>query len=194
MFRNKRVDMRHGEHLRQSKSCALTFLSLWAVLDRQTKLYTYSAFFSFSSPLGVLEHSSFGIYHFEADHFLSMHCVPCVALRASGKWQETCCKWQETCCSVASRAFGKWQEKCCSVASRAFGKWQETCCSVASKASGKWQETCCSVHQERLACYSVPLAPTPPPPTPPGSPRKSHYPSRTSSNWRAILLTNGQNF
>ena len=75
--------MRHGEQLRQSKSCALTFLSLWAGafqvywIARQNCRHTRQ-FFSFSSPLGVLEHSSFGIYRFKADHFLSMHCVPCV--------------------------------------------------------------------------------------------------------------------
>ena len=49
-----------------------------SILDRQTKLYTYSAIFSFSSPLGVLEQRSFGIYRFNADNFLLMHCVPCV--------------------------------------------------------------------------------------------------------------------
>ena len=87
MFRNKRVDIRHATW-RTAQAvqvlCAIFPKPLsWcfpSVLDRQTKLYTYSysAIFSFSSPLGVLEHSSFGIYRFKADHFLSMHCVPCV--------------------------------------------------------------------------------------------------------------------
>ena len=85
MFRNKRVDIRHAtwrtaqavQVLRANfpKSLSWCFPS---VLDCQTKLYTYSAIFSFSSPLGVLEHSSFGIYCFKADDFLSVHCVPCV--------------------------------------------------------------------------------------------------------------------
>ena len=85
MFRNKCVDMRHATWRTPQAVqvlCANFPKSLsWcfpSVLDRQTKLYTYSAIFSFSSPLGVLEHSSFGIYRFKADHFLSMHCVPCV--------------------------------------------------------------------------------------------------------------------
>ena len=49
---------------------------------------------------------------------------------------------------------------------RASGKWQETCCSVASRASSMLQRTPCP----------------PTPPTPPGSPKKSDYPSCTSSN------------
>ena len=109
--------MRHGEQLRQSKSCALTFLSLWAGafqvywIARQNCRHTWQ-FFSFSSPLGVLEHSSFGIYRFKADHFLSMHCVPCVlcprlrVLRVNSIWHDwpenifgprTYCDWPMIC-------------------------------------------------------------------------------------------------
>ena len=85
MFHNKRVDMRHATWRTPQAVqvlCANFPKSLsWcfpSVLDCQTKLYTYSAIFSFSSLLGVLEHSSFGICRFKPDHFLSMHCVPCV--------------------------------------------------------------------------------------------------------------------
>ena len=154
--------------------------------------------------------------------FFALHGFS-TASRACGKWQEACHsvaskargKWPETCYSIASRACGKWQEACYSVASRARGKWQEACYSVASRACGKWQDTCYSVASRPCVkwpetCYSVASRacgkwqentrdmltsiPTPfHPPTPPGSPRKSHYPSCTTSSWRAQLLTDVRN-
>ena len=187
MFRNKRVDIRHATW-RTAQAvqvlCANFPKSLsWcfpSVLDRQTKLHTYSAIFSFSSPLGVLEHNSFGIYRFKADHSLSMHCVPCVlcprlrVLRVNSiltglTWKHfrprtyLNAETKETGCSVASRASGKWQETCCSVASRASGKWQETCCSVASRASCKWQETCCSIASRAAGKWQERSMPNHPP-------------------------------
>ena len=156
MFRNKRVDIRHATW-RTAQAvqvlCAIFPKPLsWcfpSVLDRQTKLYTYSAIFSFISPLGVLEHSSFGIYRFKADHFLSMHCVPCVLCPRLPRFTR---KFHFDMIDLKTFSSGKRQETCCSVASRTSGKRQETCCSVASRASGMLQR-------------NYPLPPHPPHPT-----------------------------
>ena len=260
--------MRHGEQLRQSKSCALTFLSLWAGafqvywIARQNCRHTRQ-FFSFSSPLGVLEHSSFGIYRFKADHFLSMHCVPCVlcprlrVLRVNSiltwlTWKHFRPKdllwlahdlfpsakiwdfgnvrsnndmishhsmtlpkpvqkglsWHgeaqrsksdradrvpelppsaKTAEGISSSLWGCEQRHWDMLQRSSKSVWQVTRDMLQRSIKSVWQVTRDMLQRSiksvwHVTAYPLPHHPPTPPPTPPGSPKKTQYPSRTSSN------------